>query len=45
MPDEDIIDLAGVDADSTVPGNESFRWVAKAKLTGAAQLGYFVSAP
>ena len=39
----DVIDLAGVDADSTVPGNQSFRWVDKAKLTGAAQLGYFVS--
>ena len=42
-PGQDIIDLAGVDADSTVPGNQSFRWVAKANLTGAAQLGYFVS--
>jgi Ca2+-binding RTX toxin-like protein len=40
---EDVIDLAGVDADSTVPGNQSFRWVAKANLSGAAQLGYFVS--
>ena len=26
-----------------VPGNQSFRWVAKATLTGAAQLGYSVS--
>ena len=42
-PGQDVIDLAGVDADSTVPGNQSFRWVAKANLTGAAQLGYFVS--
>ena len=24
-------------------GNQSFRWVAKANLMGAAQLGYFVS--
>jgi hypothetical protein len=24
-----------------VPGNQSFHWVAKATLTGAAQLGYF----
>ena len=43
VPGQDVIDLAGVDADSTVPGNQSFRWVAKANLTGAAQLGYFVS--
>ena len=42
-PGQDLIDLAGVDADSTVPGNQSFRWVGKANLTGAAQLGYFVS--
>ncbi len=42
-PGQDIIDLAGVDADSTIPGNQSFRWVGKANLTGAAQLGYFVS--
>ena len=38
----DVLDLTGIDADSTVPGNQSFRWVAKATLTGAAQLGYFV---
>ena len=42
-PGQDVLDLAGIDADSTVPGNQSFRWVAKATLTGAAQLGYFVS--
>ena len=30
-PGQDIIDLTGVDADSTVPGNQSFRWVAKAE--------------
>ena len=28
-PGQDVIDLAGVDADSTVPGNQSFRWVAQ----------------
>ena len=39
----DVLDLAGIDADSAVPGNQSFRWVAKATLTGTAQLGYFVS--
>ena len=43
VPGQDIIDLTGVDADSTVPGNQSFRWVGKATLTGAAQLGYFVT--
>ena len=42
-PSTDVLDLAGIDADSTAPGNQSFRWVAKATLTGAAQLGYFVS--
>ena len=42
-PSVDVLDLAGIDADSTAPGNQSFRWVAKATLTGAAQLGYFVS--
>ena len=25
------------------PGNQSFRWVGPATLTGAAQLGYFVT--
>ena len=29
-PGQDVIDLAGIDADSTVPGNQSFRWVGKA---------------
>ena len=42
-PGQDVLDLAGIDADSTVPGNQCFRWVDKATLTGAAQLGYFVS--
>ena len=42
-PGQDVLDLAGIDADSAVPGNQSFRWVAKATLTGTAQLGYFVS--
>ena len=34
---------ADIDADSTTPGQQSFRWVGKATLTGAAQLGYYVS--
>lgn len=42
-PGQDVIDVAGIDADTTVPGNQSFRWVGKATLTGAAQLGYYLS--
>ena len=42
-PGQDVIDLAGIDADAALPGNQSFRWVAKATLTGAAQLGYFTT--
>ena len=42
-PGQDVIDVAGIDADKTAPGNQSFRWVGKATLTGAAQLGYYVS--
>ncbi len=38
-----VIGVAGIDADKTVPGNQSFRWVGKATLTGGAQLGYYVS--
>ena len=36
----DKIDLMGVDADTTVVGNQSFRWVGAAALTGTGQLGY-----
>ena len=43
MPGQDVIDVSDIDADSTVPGQQSFRWVGKATLTGAAQLGYYVS--
>jgi serralysin len=42
-PGQDVIDLAGIDADATIPGDQSFRWVGKATLTGAAQLGYYVA--
>ena len=35
-PGQDVIDLAGIDADATVPGDQGFRWVGKAMLTGAA---------
>ena len=43
VPGQDVLDLAGIDADSTIPGDQSFRWVGKATLTGAAQLGYYVA--
>ena len=40
VPGQDVIDVSDIDADSTIPGQQSFRWVGKATLTGAAQLGY-----
>ena len=43
VPGQDVIDVSDIDADSTTPGQQSFRWVGKATLTGAAQLGYYVS--
>jgi Ca2+-binding RTX toxin-like protein len=43
VPGQDVIDLAGIDADTTIPGDQSFRWVGKATLTGAAQLGYYTT--
>ncbi|MFZ1428285.1 MAG: right-handed parallel beta-helix repeat-containing protein [Geminicoccaceae bacterium] len=42
-PGQDVIDVSDIDADSTTPGQQTFRWVGKAVLTGAAQLGYYVS--
>ena len=39
----DKIDLVGIDADTTVAGNQAFRWVGTAPLTDAGQLGYFTS--
>ena len=39
----DDIDLAGIDADTTVAGNQAFRWVGTAALTGAGQVGFFTS--
>ena len=35
--------MSDIDADSTTPGQQTLRWVGKATLTGAAQLGYYVS--
>ncbi len=42
-PGQDVLDVSSLDADSTLPGQQSFRWVGKAVLTGAAQLGYHVA--
>ena len=42
-PGQDVIDVGNLDADSTLPGQQTFRWVGKATLTGAAQLGYYVA--
>ena len=39
----DDIDLMGMDANTTIAGNQAFRWVGTAALTGAGQLGYFTS--
>ena len=33
----------GIDADTAIAGNQAFRWVGTAALTGAGQLGYFTS--
>ena len=37
------IDLMGIDADTTVAGNEAFRFVGTAALTGASRAGFFTS--
>jgi Ca2+-binding RTX toxin-like protein len=39
----DKIDLMGIDADTTVTGNQTFRWVGTAALSGPGQLGFFTS--
>jgi Ca2+-binding RTX toxin-like protein len=39
----DKVDLAGIDADSTVAGNQIFHWVGSAALTGPGELGFFTS--
>ena len=39
----DDIDLMGIDANTTIAGNQAFRWVGTAALTGAGQVGYFTS--
>ena len=39
----DDIDLMGMDANTTIAGNQAFRWVGTSALTGAGQLGYFTA--
>ena len=40
----DDIDLMGIDADSTVAGNQAFHWVGSAAFTGTpGELGFFTS--
>ena len=39
----DKIDVIGLDADTTVAGNQAFHWVGTAALTGAGEIGYFTS--
>jgi hypothetical protein len=40
----DKIDLTGIDADTTKPGDRAFHWVGSAAFTGAAgELGFFAS--
>ena len=39
----DKIDLMGLDADTTVAGNQAFDWVGTAALSGPGEVGYFIS--
>jgi Ca2+-binding RTX toxin-like protein len=39
----DKIDLMGLDADTTVAGNQAFHWVGKDVLTGPGEVGYFTT--
>ena len=39
----DKLDLMGIDADATIAGNQAFRFVGTAALTGAGQAGFFTS--
>jgi hypothetical protein len=33
----------GIDADTTAAGNQAFRWVGSAALTGPGEVGFFTS--
>ena len=39
----DNIDLMGIDANSSVAGNQAFRWVGTAASPAPGELGYFTS--
>ena len=39
----DDFDLAGIDADTVIAGNQAFRWVGTSALTEVGQVGYFTS--
>jgi hypothetical protein len=39
----DLLDLTGIDADTTVAGDQAFRFAGTAALSGAGQVGYFTS--
>jgi serralysin len=39
-PGEDVLDLSRIDADAMAPGDQSFRWVGSAPLSGPGQIGY-----
>ena len=39
----DDIELMGIDANTAIAGDQAFRWVGTAALTGAGQVGFFTS--
>ena len=40
-PGQDVLDLSGIDADTTVPGDQAFHWVGTTTFTGTpGELGY-----
>ncbi|MGE3290388.1 MAG: hypothetical protein AB7O95_03250, partial [Geminicoccaceae bacterium] len=39
----DRIDLMGIDANTSLAGNQAFRWVGSSALTGPGEVGYFTS--
>ena len=43
MPCSAKLDLMGIDADATIGGNQAFRFVGTAALTGAGQVNFFTS--
>lgn len=40
---EDVIDLAGIDANTVVAGNQAFAWIGAADFSAAGQLRYYFS--